>query len=129
MSRSKLERSIRDLRLPVQITQRIEDADLILALKSHERRAPPRLREAQAHGVPLHVLKSNTVAQMEGFLRSLFFTSTNASSRRPSTKARWSSTWRQPRRTSPSPTSQSVLSANTEVKVATIDCRSSLLMS
>jgi stage III sporulation protein SpoIIIAA len=72
VSRSKLERAIRDLRVPVQITQHPEDADLILALKSHERRAPPKLREAQTRGVPLHVLKSNTIAQMENFLRSLF---------------------------------------------------------
>ncbi len=72
VSRSKLERAIRDLRVPVQITQRVEDADLILALKSHERRSPPRLREAHATGVPLHVLKSNTIAQMESFLRQLF---------------------------------------------------------
>jgi stage III sporulation protein SpoIIIAA len=72
VSRSKLDRAIRDLRVPVQITQRVEDADLILALKSHERRAPPKLREAQLKGVPVHVLKSNTIAQMEGFLRQLF---------------------------------------------------------
>jgi stage III sporulation protein SpoIIIAA len=72
VSRSKLERAIRELRVPVQITQRVEDADLILALKSHERRAPPRLREAQAQGVPVHVLKSNTIAQMESFVRQLF---------------------------------------------------------
>ncbi|HZI63835.1 MAG TPA: R3H domain-containing nucleic acid-binding protein, partial [Thermoanaerobaculia bacterium] len=72
VSRSKLERAIRDLRVPVQITNRLEDADLVLTLKAHERRGVQRLRDAAERGTPVHIVKSNTVNQLENFLRTLF---------------------------------------------------------
>jgi predicted RNA-binding protein Jag len=72
VSRSKLERAVRDLRVPVQITNRLEDADLVLTLKAHERRGVQRLRDAAERGTPVHIVKSNTVNQLENFLRTLF---------------------------------------------------------
>jgi hypothetical protein len=50
----------------------IEEADAVLTLKSHARHQPRRLRDAQARGVPLHVIRNNTVTQMVDFLRSVF---------------------------------------------------------
>ena len=47
-------------------------ADVVLTLKSQERRQPRKLREAVARGRALHVLKSNTVNQIQGFLRGIF---------------------------------------------------------
>ncbi len=72
VSRNRLERAIRDLGVPASIADSLEAADVVLTLKSQERRQPRRLREAVARGMPLHVLKSNTVTQIQGFLRSLF---------------------------------------------------------
>lgn len=72
ISRSRLEKAIHKFRVPATIVSDIDKADLILTLKSQEKRRPRRLREAQASGVPVHVAKSNTVAQMENFLRSIF---------------------------------------------------------
>lgn len=72
ISRSRLERAIQKFRVPATVVTEIDRADLILTLKSQEKRRPRRLREAQASGVPLHIAKSNTVAQMENFLRSIF---------------------------------------------------------
>jgi len=72
ISRSRLERAIQKFRVPASVVTDVDRADLILTLKSQEKRRPRRLREAQASGVPLHVAKSNTVAQMENFLRSIF---------------------------------------------------------
>ena len=50
----------------------IDRADLILTLKSQEKRQPGNIRDAESRGKPRYVLKSNTTTQMENFLRSLF---------------------------------------------------------
>lgn len=72
VSRHRLERAIRELRVPAYITDHLEDADLVLTIKSQEKRQPKRLRDAQSRGMPMHVVKSNTVTQLENFLRSVF---------------------------------------------------------
>ena len=72
VSRIRLERVIQKLRAPAVIASDIDRADLILILKSQEKRQPGSIREAEARGTPRYVLKSNTTTQMENFLRSLF---------------------------------------------------------
>src|SRR5262249_40850190 len=72
VSRAKLDRAIRKFRVPAYIVEDPDEADLVLTLKSQERRQPRKLRDVEAKGVPLHVGKSNTVTQMENFLRGAF---------------------------------------------------------
>lgn len=72
VSRGRLERAIQKLEAPAYVTADLERADLVLTIKSQEKRQPRRLREVQARGVPLQVIKSNTVTQIENFLRSFF---------------------------------------------------------
>ncbi len=72
VSRGKLERALRKFGVPGYVVDDLGQADVILTTKSQERRQPRRLRDAQARGVPLHLIKSNTVTQMESFLRSAF---------------------------------------------------------
>jgi stage III sporulation protein SpoIIIAA len=72
VSRNRLERAIRELRVPAYVVDRLEDADAVVTLKSQEKRQPKKLRDAQERGVPLYVVKSNTVTQLVNFLRSLF---------------------------------------------------------
>ena len=69
VSRSKLERAIRDLKVPVRIVDGLAEADVVLTVKAQERRQPKRLRDAQLRGVRLVVVRSNTVKQIEAFLR------------------------------------------------------------
>ncbi len=45
---------------------------MVLTLKSQERRQPRKLRELIASGVPLHIARSNTVTQLENFVRNAF---------------------------------------------------------
>ncbi|HEY8553520.1 MAG TPA: R3H domain-containing nucleic acid-binding protein [Burkholderiales bacterium] len=71
LSRDLLERGIRELRLNARATNRPEHADMVVALRS--RAGDPRLqRMLQATGLPLHVVKSNTSAQMRRLLQNLF---------------------------------------------------------
>ncbi len=72
VSRSRIERAARDLRLPIQIVAHPEEADLLMALKSHEKRHPPRMRQTEARGVPLLSLRSNTSAQIQLALGGFF---------------------------------------------------------
>ena len=72
VSRNRLERAIRELRVPAYVADNLNDAEMVLTLKSQERRQPKKLQEAIARGKPLRVLKSNTVNQIQGFLRSMF---------------------------------------------------------
>jgi hypothetical protein len=72
VSRSKLERALKKYRVAALVTQDLDEADLLLTLKSQERRQPKRLREAVERGLPLHVVRSNTITQMENFVRSAF---------------------------------------------------------
>ncbi len=58
--------------VPAYITDSLSEADLVLTLKSQEKRQPKRLRDAATRGMPLHVLRSNTVTQIEHFLREVF---------------------------------------------------------
>jgi stage III sporulation protein SpoIIIAA len=72
VSRNRLDRAIRDMRVPAYIVDSSGDADLVLTIKSQERRQPARLRDASDRGVPVHVLRSNTVTQIQQFLREYF---------------------------------------------------------
>jgi stage III sporulation protein SpoIIIAA len=69
LSRERLERAIEDLRVPARVVTDINEADILLTLKSHAKRQSQRLREARGRNVEVHVLRSNTLTQMENFLR------------------------------------------------------------
>ena len=72
MSRNRLERAIRELRVPADVANTLSDADVLITLKSQEKRQPKRLREAGTRGLPMHVIKSNTLSQIEAVLRGIF---------------------------------------------------------
>ncbi|HXF39943.1 MAG TPA: R3H domain-containing nucleic acid-binding protein [Blastocatellia bacterium] len=69
ISRERLERAIEDLRVPATVTTDLAEADVLLTLKSHAKRQSQKLREARGHNVEVHTLRSNTLTQMENFLR------------------------------------------------------------
>ncbi len=72
VSRTRLERAIRELQVPAYISETLGEADLVLTLKSQEKRQPRRLKDAAERGMPVHVLRSNTGTQIQQFLRSIF---------------------------------------------------------
>ena len=72
MSKAKLERALRKFRVSAYLVDDLDDADMVVTIKSQERRQPRRLRDAHARGVPFYVVRSNTIVQMENFLRAVF---------------------------------------------------------
>jgi stage III sporulation protein SpoIIIAA len=72
VSRVYLEQSIRDLELPVRVLGNLDGADLVLTLKNYYRRRPDILRDAESGGVPIHILRSNSVAQIKEVLTRVY---------------------------------------------------------
>ncbi|MDQ2966065.1 MAG: AAA family ATPase, partial [Chloroflexota bacterium] len=72
ISRKRLEQAIRDLQLPVEIAHEVDEADVVMTLKNEYKQKTPMLREAEERGLPIYVLKSNTIVQMQASLTSVF---------------------------------------------------------
>ena len=72
ISRKRLEQAIRELQLPVVIAHDLDEADVVMTLRSEYRQKTPLLREAEEQAMPIYVLKSNTILQMQASLTSIF---------------------------------------------------------
>jgi predicted RNA-binding protein Jag len=72
VSRTYLEQAVRELRLPVRIQHHVDDADTVLTLKNYYRRKDSPVRAAESTGIPIQVLRSNTVAQIKGALARVY---------------------------------------------------------
>ena len=72
ISRKRLEQAVRELQLPVVIAHDVEDAAVVMTLKSEYRQKTPTLREAEERALPIYVLKSNTILQIQSSLTSIF---------------------------------------------------------
>jgi stage III sporulation protein SpoIIIAA len=72
VNRKRLEQAIKELRLPVIIARDSSEADVVMTLKAEYRQKTAGLREAEDRGLPIYVLKSNTIVQMGASLTSIF---------------------------------------------------------
>ncbi len=72
VSRKRLEQAIRELQLPVIVARNIDEADVVMTLRSEYRSKPPTVLDAEERGMPVYVLKSNTILQMHVSLTSIF---------------------------------------------------------
>jgi stage III sporulation protein SpoIIIAA len=72
VNRSRLEQAIQTCQVPARVVNNLDEANIILTLKSHKRHHPRHLSEAQARGIPLYTVRNNTVTQMVSFLRAVF---------------------------------------------------------
>jgi stage III sporulation protein SpoIIIAA len=65
VNRSRLESQIRSLGLPATVVSDQHQADVVLTVRNYYRRKPQALRDAEATGVPVHVLRSNSAGNIE----------------------------------------------------------------
>src|SRR5512141_2700147 len=72
ISRKRLEQAVRDLQLPVVIARDVDEADVVMTLRNEYKQKTPMLREAEDRSMPIYVLKSNTIPQMQSSLTSIF---------------------------------------------------------
>lgn len=72
ISRDRLERAIGSLRVPATIVREMSEATMVMTLKNYYRQGADRLRQAEGRGVPVYVLRNNTIHQMERQLADIF---------------------------------------------------------
>ena len=72
VSRHHVEQSIKELELPVRVLGNLDGAGAVLTLKNHYRRRPDSLRQAESRGLPIHILKSNSVTQVRDALSRIY---------------------------------------------------------
>jgi len=69
VSKGLLERVVKTLQLPVDVVKSIDEADAILALRSYARAGAKIFSLAEARQVPVYVVKSNNLPQLQKALR------------------------------------------------------------
>jgi stage III sporulation protein SpoIIIAA len=72
VARNRLIQAAKHLRVPILVEKDIGDAQVVVTLRTHFRKRPRPIVDAENRGTPVYVLRSNTIKQMERFLGGLF---------------------------------------------------------
>jgi stage III sporulation protein SpoIIIAA len=72
VARNRLSQAARRLGVPAVIVDEPGQADALVTLRSYYRKRMQTIMEAESRNVPIYVLRSNTVNQMQQFLGDLF---------------------------------------------------------
>jgi stage III sporulation protein SpoIIIAA len=72
ISRKRLEQAVKELQLPVIVARQVDEADVVMTLRSEYRQKGATIREAEQRALPVYVLKANTIVQMQASLTSIF---------------------------------------------------------
>lgn len=71
VSRESLQQAIQEAGAPVSLVDRLEQAELMVTTKGHYRREEEKLKEGEAAGLPIYVLRNNTPSQVRQFLSAI----------------------------------------------------------
>jgi stage III sporulation protein SpoIIIAA len=77
ISQARLRQAAAALHLPIKFVEDVRQADVVLTLKTHYRKRVEPVAQAESAGVPVYVLRSNTVTQMQSSLIDIFDLSDN----------------------------------------------------
>lgn len=72
IGQNRLRAAASSLNVPVVIVDTLTGADVVMTLKNYYRQQPQPLVDAERRNVPIYVLRSNTVSQMEQCLANVF---------------------------------------------------------
>ena len=72
VGQNRLRSAVSSLNVPAQIVDTLSGADVIMTLKNYYRQQPQPLIDAERHNIPIYILRSNTVTQMEQCLADIF---------------------------------------------------------
>ena len=72
IGQNRLRSAAASLNVPVVIVDNLNAADVVMTLKNYSRQQPQPLVDAERRSVPIYVLRSNTVTQMEQSLANIF---------------------------------------------------------
>ncbi|MDY6917245.1 MAG: R3H domain-containing nucleic acid-binding protein [Chloroflexota bacterium] len=72
INRDRLEQAVKSMSVPAKVVTHLTDADLLMTSKSYYRRKPQPIRDAEDAGIPIYVLRTNKMSQIERCLASVF---------------------------------------------------------
>jgi len=72
VARNRLMQAAKRLGVPVVVVKEPEEADALVTLRTYYRDRQQTIVDAESRGVPIYVLRSTTVGQMEQFLGDLY---------------------------------------------------------
>ncbi len=72
VARNRLQQAARRLHVPMTIVDDFGQSEAVVTLKNYYRRRPKLIVDAERRGMPIYVLRANTVTQMENFLIDMF---------------------------------------------------------
>jgi stage III sporulation protein SpoIIIAA len=72
VARNRLHQAAKRLHVPLTVVDDFDKANAIVTVKSYYRKRPRLVVDAERRGMPIYVLRANTVSQMENFLTDLF---------------------------------------------------------
>ena len=79
IARNRLERAARRMRVPIHLVNNLGEAGVLITTKGFYRKRPRMVTDAEQRGLPVYVLRANTVAQMEACLNDIFDLESRAS--------------------------------------------------
>jgi stage III sporulation protein SpoIIIAA len=72
VARNRLSQAARRLNVPVVLANDVGAADVLVTLRSYYRKRQRSIVDAENRGMPIYVLRANTINQMQQFLGDLF---------------------------------------------------------
>lgn len=72
VGQNRLRAAANSLNVPIQIVDNLSVADTVITLKNYYRQQPAPIQEAERRNIPVYILRSNTVTQMEQCLIDIF---------------------------------------------------------
>jgi hypothetical protein len=72
VARNRMAQAAKKLGVPAVIAREVTEADVLVTLRSYYRKRQHAIVDAEHRGMPIYVLRANTINQMEQFLSELF---------------------------------------------------------
>lgn len=72
IGQNRLRAAASSLNVPLQMVDELHHADVVITLKNYYRQQPQPITDAERRNIPVYVLRSNTVAQMQQCLADIF---------------------------------------------------------
>ena len=72
VARNRLSQAAKRLGVPAVIVTDVDEADALVTLRTYYRNREQTVMDAEHRGLPIYVLRANTVAQVEQFLGDLY---------------------------------------------------------
>jgi len=72
VARNRLLQAVQRLGVPAFLAKNVNEADVLITLRSYYRSRQQMVMEAESNGMPIYILRANTIAQMEKAIVEIF---------------------------------------------------------